>query len=74
MRRRVRKSKLYVVYKDHASSMTTIRYWFNEFITETEAYFEEFDKSYVLDSIKMLEYRWAIELKGNYVKKYKKKN
>ena len=42
-----------------------------EVIAETEAYFAEFDKSYFLNGIKMLEYRWAkcIELKGDYVEK-----
>jgi len=39
--------KLHAVYKDHAPSMT-IRYWYNKFITEIEAHFEEFDKSYFL--------------------------
>jgi len=65
------KVKLHAVYKDYAPSMTIIIYWFNEFIAETEAYFEEFDKSYFLDGIKMLEYCWikCIELKGDYVEK-----
>jgi len=42
-----------------------------EVIAETEAYFKEFDQSYFLNDIKMLEFRWAkcIELKGNYVEK-----
>ena len=42
-----------------------------EVIAETEAYFKEFDQSYFLNGIKMLEYRWAkcIELKGDYVEK-----
>lgn len=42
-----------------------------EVITETEAYFEEFDKSYFSDGLKLLEYRWTkcIELKGDYVEK-----
>jgi histone-lysine N-methyltransferase SETMAR len=42
-----------------------------EVITETEAYFAEFEKSYFLEGIKKLEYRWAkcIELKGDYVEK-----
>jgi len=36
----------------------------------SEEDFEEFDKSYFLDDIKMLEYRWAkcIELKGDMLK------
>jgi len=42
-----------------------------EIIAETEAYFKEFDQSYFLNGIKMLEYRWVkcIELKGAYVEK-----
>lgn len=42
-----------------------------EVMAETNAYFEEFDKSYYLDGIKKLEYRWTkcIELKGDYVEK-----
>jgi len=49
----------------------TIRYCFNEFMAETETYFVEFDKSYFLNYIKMLAYRWAkcIELKDIYVEK-----
>jgi len=40
-----------------------------------KAYFEEFDKSYFLNGIKILEYRWAkcIKLKGDYDEKLKKK-
>ena len=42
-----------------------------EVIAETETYFKEFDQSYFLNDIKMLEYRWAkcIELKRDYVEK-----
>jgi len=42
-----------------------------EVIAETETYFKEFDQSYFLNGIKILEYRWAkcIELKGDYVEK-----
>jgi len=43
-----------------------------EVIAETEAYlYKEFDQSYFLNGIKMLEYRWAkcIELKRDYVEK-----
>jgi len=49
--------------------MTTIRYWFNEFIAETEAYFEEFDKSYFFGWYKNVGILLDIELKGDYVKK-----
>jgi len=40
-------------------------------IDQTEAYFEEFDKSYFLDGLKKLEHRWTkcIELRGDYVEK-----
>ena len=40
-----------------------------EVIAETEAYFAEFYKSYFLDGLKKLEYRWTkcIEVKGDYV-------
>lgn len=39
---------------------------------ETNAYFSELPKSYYLEGIKKLEYRWTkcIELKGDYVEKY----
>ena len=39
------------------------------FIVATEAYSAEFDKPYVLDALKKLEYRWTkcIELKGHYI-------
>lgn len=42
-----------------------------EVIAEIEAYFAEFDKSYFLDGLKQLEYRWHkyIELKENYIEK-----
>ena len=42
-----------------------------EVINETEAYFAEFDKSFFLNGLKKLEYRWSrcIELKGDYVEK-----
>jgi len=42
-----------------------------EVIVETEAYFAEFDKSYFLDGLKKLEYRWTkcIELKEDYFEK-----
>jgi len=42
-----------------------------EVIAETEAYFAKFDKSYFLDGLKKLEYRWTkcIELKGDYIEK-----
>jgi len=42
-----------------------------QLIAETEAYFEELDKSYYSDDLKKLENRWIkyIELKGDYVKK-----
>jgi histone-lysine N-methyltransferase SETMAR len=42
-----------------------------EVIDQTEAYFEEFDKSYFLDGLKKLEHRWTkcIELRGDYVEK-----
>jgi histone-lysine N-methyltransferase SETMAR len=42
-----------------------------ELITETNAYFDDFDKSYYSDGIKKCEYRWnkCIELKGDYVEK-----
>lgn len=42
-----------------------------EVIAATEAYFAEFDKSYFLDGLKKLEYRWTkcIELKGDYIEK-----
>lgn len=38
---------------------------------ETDAYFAELPKSYYLEGIKKLEYRWAkcIDLKGDYVEK-----
>ncbi|XP_018316263.1 histone-lysine N-methyltransferase SETMAR-like [Mycetomoellerius zeteki] len=39
-----------------------------QFIAETEAYFEGLNKSYYLDGLKKLENRW-IELKGDYVEK-----
>jgi len=35
------KVKLHAVYKDHASSMTTIRYWFNEFKRGRTSVFDE---------------------------------
>jgi len=40
-------------------------------IAETEAYFEELDKSYYSDSLKKFKNRWikCIELKGDYVEK-----
>ena len=40
-------------------------------IDATEAYFAEFDKSYILDGLKKLEYRCTkcIELKGDYIEK-----
>lgn len=42
-----------------------------EVIAETKAYFEGFPKSYFLEGLKKLEYRWekCIELKGDYVEK-----
>lgn len=42
-----------------------------EVIAVTETYFAEFDKSYFLDGLKKLEYRWTkcIELKGDYIEK-----
>jgi len=42
-----------------------------EVIDQTEAYFEEFNKSYFLDGLKKLEHRWTkcIELRGDYVEK-----
>jgi len=42
-----------------------------EVIDQTEAYVEEFDKSYFLDGLKNLEHRWTkcIELRGDYVEK-----
>lgn len=42
-----------------------------EVIAETNAYFEEFDKSYYLEGLKKLENRWTrcVELKGDYVEK-----
>ncbi|KAG5311087.1 SETMR methyltransferase, partial [Acromyrmex insinuator] len=42
-----------------------------QLIVETEAYFEESDKSYYSDGLKKLKNRWikCIELKGNYVEK-----
>jgi histone-lysine N-methyltransferase SETMAR len=42
-----------------------------EVIAATEAYFADLPKSYFLDGIKKLEYRWTkcIELKGDYVEK-----
>lgn len=42
-----------------------------EVITETEAYFEGFQKSYYLEGIKKLEDRWTkcVSLKGDYVEK-----
>jgi len=49
------KARLDAVYGDTSPSMTTVRYWFNEFIAETEAYFEEFDKSYFLMMEKWME-------------------
>ena len=35
------KVKLHAVYKDHAPSMTTIRYWFNEFKRGRTSVFDE---------------------------------
>lgn len=35
------KVKLHAVYKDHAPSMTTIRYWFNEFKRGQTSVFDE---------------------------------
>ncbi|EGI63030.1 Histone-lysine N-methyltransferase SETMAR [Acromyrmex echinatior] len=42
-----------------------------QLIAETEAYFEELDKSYYSDGLKKLENRWIkyIKLKGDYVEK-----
>jgi len=42
-----------------------------EAINETNAYFEELDKSYYSNGVKKLEHRWnkCIELKGDYVEK-----
>jgi len=42
-----------------------------QFIAETEAYFERLDKSYYSDGFKRLENRWIkyIELKGDYIEK-----
>lgn len=42
-----------------------------EVISETEAYFAEFEKSYFCDGLKKLEHRWTkcVELKGDYVEK-----
>jgi len=44
-----------------------------QFIAETEAYFEGLNKSYCSDGLKKLENRWikCIELKGDYVWKKK---
>jgi len=43
----------------------------DEVIVETNAYFEEFDKSYFKEGLLKLEKRWnkCIELKGDYVEK-----
>src|SRR6476619_744441 len=35
------KVKLHAIYKDHALSMTTIRYWFNEFKRGRTSVFDE---------------------------------
>jgi len=61
------KVKLHAVYKAESGSRQR-----KEVIAKTEAYFEEFDKSYFLDCIKMLKYCWAkcIELKGDSPCKY----
>jgi len=40
-----------------------------EVIAQTDAYFEDLPKSYILDCLKMLEKRWEIMLKGDYVEK-----
>lgn len=43
----------------------------SEIITATNAYFEEFEKSYFLEGLKKLEHRWkkCIIMKGDYVEK-----
>jgi len=42
-------------------------------IAETEAYFKEFDQSYFLNGIKMLEYRWAKCIERRLCREIKKK-
>ena len=43
----------------------------SEIINATNAYFEEFEKSYFLEGLKKLEHRWekCIVMKGDYVEK-----
>lgn len=47
------------------------RFMRTEVISETSAYFEDFDKSYCKDGIGKLQHRWTkcIDLKGGYVEK-----
>ena len=42
-----------------------------EIISQTNTYFEDFEKSYFLEGIQKLEKRWmkCIELKGDYIEK-----